>query len=75
MIYADFEALACKMDTCFPDPHFASTTHETRFETCGFAYQVICTNDSYTKEPVVYRGEEVVDRFFYAIFNEEEYIQ
>lgn len=74
VIYADFEALACKMDTCSPNPNFSSTTHETKFEACGFAYQVICTNDNYTKAPVVYRGTAVADRFFAALFNEEEYI-
>lgn len=74
VIYADFEALACKMDTCSPNPNFSSTTHETKFEACGFAYQVVCTNDNYTKAPVVYRGTAVADRFFAAMFNEEEYI-
>lgn len=75
VIYADFEALARKIDTCSPNPNTASTTHETKFEACGFAYQVVCTNNNYTKKPVVYRGENVVEHFFESIFKEEEYIR
>jgi len=74
-IYADFEALARKIDTCLPDPNRSSTTHQTKFEACGYAYQVVCTNKNYTKPPVVYRGENATEHFFQNMFREEEYIQ
>ena len=37
-IYADFEASATKIDTCLPDPTTSSTTHQTKFDACGYAY-------------------------------------
>lgn len=73
-IYADFEALTRKMDSCLPDPNISSTTHCTKFEACGYAYQVVCTNSNYTKPPVVYRGKNAVERFFGDMFKEEEYV-
>lgn len=74
-IYADFEALARKIDTCLPNPNTSSTTHQTKFDACGYAYQVICTNNNYTKPPVVFRGDNAVEHFFESMFKEEEYIQ
>ncbi|XP_071138792.1 uncharacterized protein [Mytilus edulis] len=74
VIYADFEALACKLDTCSPSPNSASTTHHTKFEACSYAYQVVCTNANYSKAPVIYRGENVVEQFFESMFQEEDYI-
>ncbi|CAC5416577.1 unnamed protein product [Mytilus coruscus] len=74
VIYADFEALACKLDTCSPNPNTASTTHHTKFEACGYAYQVVCTNANYSKAPVIYRGKNVVEHFFESMFQEEDYI-
>ncbi|CAC5378381.1 unnamed protein product [Mytilus coruscus] len=74
VIYADFEALACKLDTCSPNPNTASTTHHTKFEVCGYAYQVVCTNANYSKAPVIYRGKNVVEHFFESMFQEEDYI-
>lgn len=73
VIYADFEAFACKIDTCLPNPNMASTTHQMKYEACGYGYQVVCTNDNYTKPSVVYRGDNIVDLFFYDMFKEEEY--
>ena len=75
VVYADFEALACKIDTCLPDPNIASTTHRTKFKACSYAYQVVCTNEKYSKPPVTYRGENAVERFFDDLFKEEENIK
>jgi len=74
-IYADLEALTSKIDTYLPNPNISSTTHQTKFEACGYAYQVVCTNDNYTKPPVIYRGTNAVEHFFEDMFKEEEYIQ
>jgi len=61
VIYADFETFIKKIDPCLPDPQksIASTTPNTRFEPCGFGYQVVGLDDKYTKPPVVYRGPNV----------------
>ena len=74
-IYADFEASTTKINTCLPDPTTSSTIHQTKFEACGYAYQVVCTNDNYSKPPVFDRGEKAAEHFFDDMFNEEEYIK
>lgn len=75
VIYADFESITRKIDTCLPSPNVSSTTPHTKFEACGYAYKVVCSNDKYSKPPVVYRGENAVQNFFADIFKEEEYIK
>lgn len=75
VIYADFEALATKYDTCLPNPDKSSTTHQTIFDPCGYAYQVVCANDKYSKPPVVYRGLNAATHFMEQIMQEEIYIK
>lgn len=75
VIYADFECYAKKMDTCLPDHNQASNTHLTNFKACGYSYVVVCSNDKYSKPPVVYRGDDAIKHFFEHIFNEKEYIE
>lgn len=78
VIYCDFETLVRKVDTCSPDPKTSSTTHETHFDPCGYAYQVVCTNSKYTKPPVVHRGqlgENVVEHFLDSLLREEKYVK
>ncbi|CAC5426312.1 unnamed protein product [Mytilus coruscus] len=74
VIYADFECYAKKIETCQPDPNQSSTTHQTKFVSCGYSYVVVSSNDKYSKSAVVYRGENAVEHFFDNIFTEEEYI-
>lgn len=66
VIYADFECFAKKMDTCLPDPGESSTTHTTKFVSCGYSYAVVSSNDKYSKPAVVYRGEKAVEIFLIA---------
>ena len=75
VIYADFECYAKKVDTCFPDPNQSSTTHTTKFEACGYSYVIVCSNEKYSKPPIVYRGDDAVQHLFESIMNEENYIQ
>lgn len=75
VIYADFEALATKYDSCLPNPNKSSTTHQTIFDPCGYAYQVVCANDKYSKPPVVYRGINAATHFIDQIMEEEIYIK
>ena len=51
------------------------TTVNTKFEPCGFGYQVVCINDKYTKPPVVYRGPDVSKKFLENIVEEEKMIK
>ncbi|KAK3093489.1 hypothetical protein FSP39_016361 [Pinctada imbricata] len=75
VIYADFETLVEKMDTCSPNPAESSTTKCSHFEPCGYAYKVVCSNDNHTKSPVVYRGEGAVQHFLKKLHDEEQYIK
>jgi len=62
---------AQRIDKCQPNPCILSTTASTRFEACGFGYQVVSIIDKYTKAPIVYRGLNV-GRTFLEYFIEEE---
>ncbi|CAG2256166.1 unnamed protein product [Mytilus edulis] len=73
-IIADFECFSRKMDTSLPNPKKSSITPETKFEPSGYSYIVLCTNDDYSKPPVVYRGDRVIEHFFEDMAIEEEYI-
>ena len=74
VIYADFECYAKKVDTCLPNPNKASTTHQTKFDACGYSYVVVSSNDKYSKPARVYRGDDAVQHFFENIFEEEMFI-
>ena len=75
VIYADMETVVEKIDTCMPNPEKSSTTHESHFEPCGYAYKVVCCNEKYTKPPVVYRGKNAVKHLLENLLDEEEYIK
>ena len=74
-IYCDMETVNRKIDTCMPDPTKSSSTHETYFEPCGYAYKVVCCNENYSKPPVVYRGENAVEHLLENLLGEEEHIK
>ncbi|GFU54658.1 uncharacterized protein TNCV_2161271 [Trichonephila clavipes] len=56
-IYADFESLIVKINSCAPDPERSSTVPIANHIPCGYAYVVIGPDGSFKKPPVVYRGE------------------
>ncbi|GFX35652.1 uncharacterized protein TNCV_3175941 [Trichonephila clavipes] len=63
-IYADFESLIVKINSCAPDPERSSTVPIANHIPCGYAYVVIGPDGSFKKPPVVYRGEKnAVDHF------------
>lgn len=71
-IYADFETYVKPIQTCDLDPNSSHTVNLSEFEPCSFAYQVISSDIRYTKKPVLYRGEDVVETFLNMILKEEE---
>jgi hypothetical protein len=73
-IYADFETFVKPIQTCDLDPNSSHTVNLSEFEPCSFAYQVISTDARYTKKPVLYRGDDVVETFLNMILKEEEEI-
>ena len=73
-IYADFESMLPKVTTCDPDPGKSNTTPVQKHIPCGFCYKVVCSNERYSKEPVVYCGPDTVKHFLHAMQKEERYI-
>ena len=74
-IYADFEAFSIPVQTCHPNPETSGTTTDTVFEAASYGYQVVCTDDRFTKPPELYRGPNVIDHFLESLHKEELYIQ
>ncbi|XP_021342706.1 uncharacterized protein LOC110443060 [Mizuhopecten yessoensis] len=75
IIFADSETFVEQMDSCEPNPDHSSTTKTTKFEPCGFGYQVVCMEDRYTKPPVIFRGSDVSKHFLECIIEEEKQIK
>ena len=77
VIYADFEAITEKIDTCQPSNQKSYTTSYESHRACGFGYKVVCHYDqSYSKPVEIYRGgkeegkEDVIERFIQKMFEE-----
>ena len=74
-IYADFETLVTKVDTCQPDPDCSASTPVSKLEVCGFGYKVVCEDAQYTKPSVIYRGKDAARKLIECLLQEEEEIQ
>ncbi|KAK3106169.1 hypothetical protein FSP39_014172 [Pinctada imbricata] len=73
VIYADFETYVQPVAQCDDlDPNSSHTINLSKFEPCGFCYQVVSSDDSLTQSPVLYRGEDVVDTLLTRLLAEEE---
>jgi len=73
VIYADFEAITEKIDTCTYQPpnNKSYTTAYQSHRACGFGYKVVCHYDQSCSKPVeVYRGEDAAERFIEKMFEE-----
>ena len=75
VIYADFESLTTKIDSVEPNPNKSFTEKYQHHQPCGFSYVVISDFEKYSKSPVVYRGEDAVDKFLKCLEKEQQYIQ
>ena len=76
VIYADFEAITRKIDSCSPDGKTSYTHPYQRHEACGFGYKLVCRYDQkYSKPAVIYRGENVIEKFIDKIYGEVKYCQ
>lgn len=73
VIYADFECLLIKkgLDNIQHD----NTQQVASHIPSGFCYVIIGPNGLPVKTPVIYRGDDVVKRFLYAVTEEERMIQ
>jgi hypothetical protein len=74
-IYADFESLTTRIVSTQPNPEKSFTEKYQHHQPCGFLYIVVSDYDKYSKPPVVYRGEDAVDKFLECLEEEQKYIQ
>ena len=71
VIYADLEAITKKIDTCSPPGGKSYTQAYQKHEASGFGYKVVCHyNQKYSKPAVIYRDENVIEKFFQHLFEE-----
>ena len=72
-IYADLEAITKKIDTCSPPGGKSYTQAYQKHEPSSFGYKVVCHYDhKYTKPAVIYRCENVIEKFIQHLFEEVE---
>ena len=76
VIYADFEALTRKIDSCSPQGDNSYTQAYQKHEACGFGYKVVCHYDQkYSKPAVIYRGKNTVPKLYQNLTEEVKYCQ
>lgn len=74
VIYADFEAVTEKVDSCKPNDNDSYTEAYQKHTDCGFSYKVVCCyDDKYSKPAQIYRGENAVCKFMEKIIDEVKY--
>ena len=71
MIYADFESITEKISICQPSDQKSYTEKYQRHTACSFGYKVVCYYDKkYSKDIVIYRGEDSISKFMESTFQE-----
>ena len=72
-IYADFECILKKCDNVVGSCDSSWSIKENNHVPCGFGYKVVCVDDRFSKDVVVYRGKDCVKKFIACILDEYEY--
>ena len=75
VIYADFESYLVKCDEQRLDPSVSFTQKTQEHKPSGFCYTVVSEVEDYNTAPVVYRGEDAVDKFLDHLLHEEKRIK
>ena len=71
VIYADFEAITEKVDSCQPSDKKSYTEARQKHTDCGYGYKVVCCyDDKYSKPVQVFRGENAVYKFMENMLEE-----
>ena len=70
VIYADFECLLPKVQSCNPNPEKSSTIPVEKHVPCRYCYKIVSCNPLYSKPAVVYRGKDPVIHFLKALEKE-----
>ena len=70
-ICADFEANTEKISGCQPSDEKSYTEKYQKHTACGFGYKVVCHYDQkYSRDLVIYRGEDCIQKFIKCMFEE-----
>ena len=62
-IYADFECLLKSYDSGINSDCFSYTAKYQDHIPCSFAYKLVCVNDNFSKDVLLYRGKNAVYKF------------
>ena len=62
-----------EVDSGIHNEGFSFTTKYQNHIPCSFAYKLVCIDDKYCKDVVLYRGKNAVYKFIQSIFNEHSY--
>ncbi|XP_047029015.1 uncharacterized protein LOC124636862 isoform X1 [Helicoverpa zea] len=74
VIYADFETMLERFESCDPDPTKASTVIRQRHVPVAFGYHITCTLDANYNCYVSYRGLDCVSKFVKSIYKDAQRI-
>ena len=71
VIYADFEAITEKVDSCLPNNEKSYTEAYQKHTDCGYGFKVVCCyDDKYSKPVQIHRGENAVHKFMENMLEE-----
>ena len=71
IVYADLECYTEKIQGCDPNPNSSSSTPYQHHTPSGFGYKVVSEVDAYTKDCVVYRGNNVIETLLDQLLQED----
>ena len=71
-IYADFECLLKSCDYGVDNDCFSYTKKYQDHILCSFAYKLVCIDNKFSRDVVLYRGKNAVLKFIMSIFKEYE---
>ena len=72
-IYSDFECLLKGCNSGINNDSFSYTSKYQDNIPCSFAYKLVCVDDKFSKDIVLYRGENAVYKFIRSVFREYSY--
>ena len=74
-IYADFECILKETGVSeeIIDENSSYIKKYQNHIPCGFAYKAVCIDDGFTKDIVIYRGKDCVNKFIAMMLEEYEY--
>ena len=76
LVYADFEAITQKIDSCQPNDEKSYTERYQKHIDCGYSYKIVCCYDDKFSRPIqLHRGKNAVYKFLEAMLEEVDYCE